>query len=314
MSPRGRARASTEAVQVTSLAKDGYTRRRALDTAGLRGTVLLHARLLLRSLFFDHFLRRVAVPPVTEIFQSHADIYSDPAEFVRGLIRLSGPSRGDQVSSYAQEYRALLGELEERNLARRIVSYPEDWRVGEGSGLALYSLVRQCRPSLVVETGVANGHSSVLILQALRRNGMGRLVSVDVSPDAGALANEEERQNWELVILPRRLRRRAFSTWMRELGPVDLFVHDSDHSYRWQALEYSIAWPRLGRGGILCSDDVDSSRAFFDFCARESIQPVLLMDRRKLFGAAVSPQVGGGLAESSRVCEEGPGARQDVSE
>ena len=46
---------------------------------------------------------------------------------------------------------------------------------------------------------------------------------------------------------------------------VDLFVHDSDHSYGHMLWEYSTAWPRLSGGGVLYSDDIEWNSAFRDF-------------------------------------------------
>jgi predicted O-methyltransferase YrrM len=148
--------------------------------------------------------------------------------------------------------------------------------------------VRQRRPTLVVETGVANGYSTVLILSALKRNGHGRLLSVDVNANVGTLVRDEGTERWELSILPRRRRRSALAALIGGISEIDLFIHDSDHSYGWQAFEYAMAWPRLAWDGILFSDDVDSSRAFFDFCARKARRPVLLLDRRKLVGAVAA--------------------------
>ena len=46
--------------------------------------------------------------------------------------------------------------------------------------IILYLLVRKYRPSLVVETGVAQGVSSRFILEALKDNGEGKLISIDL--------------------------------------------------------------------------------------------------------------------------------------
>jgi hypothetical protein len=45
---------------------------------------------------------------------------------------------------------------------------------------SIYAVVRILKPRAMVETGVANGKSSALILRALERNGSGRLYSVDL--------------------------------------------------------------------------------------------------------------------------------------
>lgn len=189
-------------------------------------------------------------------FHSHA------RGFLRGLLDLTAPTLLLEANLYTQEYETLLQDLDQRYRGIR-TAYPTEWSVESETGRALYSLVRQRRPSFVVETGVANGHSTVLVLQALKINGHGRLLSVDVSANVGALLCDQERDRWELSILPRRRRRYALSVLMAGMPEIDLFIHDSDHSYGWKALEYALAWPQLSRDGILFTDDVHASRAFF---------------------------------------------------
>ena len=42
---------------------------------------------------------------------------------------------------------------------------------------------------------------------------------------------------------------------------------------------------------MICSDDVDKSFAFLDFCKARRLEPVLLLDRRKVFGVTrVAPR------------------------
>jgi len=146
----------------------------------------------------------------------------------------------------------------------------------------LYRLVRSARPSLVVETGVHRGKSSVAILAALRANGRGRLVSIDLPRrvpwvnadgkwegttvavgDTGCLVPSAWRDRWTLLLgdarslLPEAVR-----------GGVDLFFHDSEHSFDQMTFEYSTAWAELSVGGILATDDVNWSEAWPTFLWR----------------------------------------------
>jgi len=142
----------------------------------------------------------------------------------------------------------------------------------------LYALVRAARPAIVVETGVCNGLSSAYLLKAMEKNGHGALHSIDL-PNAptrgdariiadpeqtGGLVPEALRARWSLVLgdasteLPRLLGR---------LGAIDVFLHDSRHTYEHMLWEYRTAWPALRPGGFLLSDDVHWSAAFADFMA-----------------------------------------------
>ena len=151
------------------------------------------------------------------------------------------------------------------------------------SVLAGFLVIRVLKPRLVVETGVAQGISTYYFLKALELNGAGRLFSVDhpnrdpagysydgkvdkvyvpekLSP--GWLVPDSLRGRWEL-----RFGRSS------EILPtldfeVDMFHHDSEHSYQNMMFEYEWALQHLVGGGVLSSDDVSWNRAFTDFVGR----------------------------------------------
>ena len=138
----------------------------------------------------------------------------------------------------------------------------------------LYRLVRQFRPRRAVETGVYFGKSTVAILAALRRNGVGRLISIDLpeSPEEapsrtpkriGKLVPASLRDRWELRLGDaKELLPAALS------GGVDFFLHDSDHTYAHMTFEYETAWNALPVGGVLASDDTQWSTAWDEFLLR----------------------------------------------
>ena len=53
-------------------------------------------------------------------------------------------------------------------------------------------------------------------------------------------------------------------------------MHDSEHSFDCMWFEFNAAWPALRDGGILLSDDVNSTEAFPRFAAEQSRRPVRL--------------------------------------
>ncbi len=133
-------------------------------------------------------------------------------------------------------------------------------------GLTLYALMRAFSPRICVETGAFLGSSARAILSDLVRRGDGRLYSVDVDkPGAnryGELIPTEWRERWEL-----RLQKHEpiLPALLEELHSVDLFLHDSRHTYRHMHWEYELAWPYLRTGGCLASHDVITTTAFDDF-------------------------------------------------
>ncbi|EEZ92668.1 MAG: hypothetical protein BJBARM4_0735, partial [Candidatus Parvarchaeum acidiphilum ARMAN-4] len=135
----------------------------------------------------------------------------------------------------------------------------------------------------IVETGVANGHSTFIILKALEKNDYGTLTSIDISQKAGVLIDSDMKKNWNLVVIKPNAKsiRRFFEKFDRN---IDIFIHDSNHSFFWQSLEYSLALPHMSGHSILLSDDIDTSYAFYNFCVRQNGVAFILYDNRKLFG------------------------------
>ena len=143
----------------------------------------------------------------------------------------------------------------------------------------LYLFTRTFRPHVFVETGVLNGFSSAFILLAMKHNQAGTLFSVDLPPvderiraqGTGALpqgkgpgwaipAGLRSRHQLSLgdarVVLPQLLERHR---------PLDVFLHDSDHSYEHMMFEMSLAWSYLRSAGWLLCDNVEANDSFFEF-------------------------------------------------
>jgi len=140
-----------------------------------------------------------------------------------------------------------------------------------------YAAVRALAPDCIVETGVANGVSSLYLLLALRKNGRGQLHSIGLADPAFLppgkdpcwLVPEWLRPTWQVhlgdarEILPRLL---------AQLGKIEIFIHDSLHTYEHMLWEFEAAYPHLRSGGLLFSDDALWNNAFYDF-ARKNGNP-----------------------------------------
>ncbi|BFU42306.1 class I SAM-dependent methyltransferase [Krasilnikovia sp. MM14-A1004] len=188
----------------------------------------------------------------------------------------------DEVAKVVDEFDELNDQLKQRYTERQTL-FPERWGVEQGTGLTLYGLTRLLKPATVVETGIADGRSSFMILSALDRNGHGTLYSFDVRPDAGSLVLGHPR--WKRTVSDAKEPRRSFTEVIDGLDTIDLFLHDSDHGYPNQMFEYESAWPKIPPGGVLASDDVDLTKAYVDFATRIGARPQFLFDRRKILGA-----------------------------
>lgn len=155
----------------------------------------------------------------------------------------------------------------------------------------LYAICRFLKPNVVVETGVGLGASSSFILQALKDNKFGELYSIDnprsiYSSDAGIRINESVytsqdsllgclvpdhlRKHWTLVLGKSR---DELHPLCKHLGIVDLFFHDSEHTYQNMLEEYETVWPHIRKNGILTSHDIDWNNAFDDFSEKNHCAP-----------------------------------------
>ncbi len=134
----------------------------------------------------------------------------------------------------------------------------------------LYMAVRFRKPQIVFETGVEDGQSSAVILRALNENEEGKLVSIDLPSKTlppncqpGWAIPDYLRERHHLILgdskdlLPR---------LFREYPNIDIFFHDSLHTFEHQYFEYTTSWPHLSEGGFLLSDDIFWSPAFYRFC------------------------------------------------
>jgi hypothetical protein len=136
--------------------------------------------------------------------------------------------------------------------------------------LLQYAAVRAFSPLCIVETGIANGVSSLYLLLALHKNGRGCLHSVGL--DDPAFLPPGEKPGW---LVPDWLRGR-WHTYIgdsREILPgllaklrhVDLFIHDSLHTYEHMTWEFEAVYPFVRVGGLIFSDDALWNSAFQDF-------------------------------------------------
>lgn len=178
---------------------------------------------------------------------------ADPAAYERALDSMALPERepGDQT---AWESRLMLIRI-------------------------LGTLVRLAPPRIAVEIGVERGYSSAVILQAMAERETGRLYSIDLpSVEAdrpgftGHVIPEALKHRWELDLGPSQQR---LPRLLEQIEPVDLLLHDGDHSYDSQMLDLSNAWPRLRPGAIVVVDDVWST-ALLDFARTHGQDPIVV--------------------------------------
>ena len=195
-------------------------------------------------------------------FSEEIRVFENYQNFLKCLIDYDEPSK-IYSTSLNNTYFNLIEEIESvygKDKSISVLSLDES--------ISLYFLIKNLKPEIVVETGVSDGMSSFIILSALNENGKGKLYSIDLADvgmpklygkEPGWIVDEELRKRWTLIYgktsdeLPELL---------EKLKYVDIFLHDSEHSYENMQFEFSLALKYMKEGSLLLSDDARANSAF----------------------------------------------------
>jgi len=204
------------------------------------------------------------------------------------------------TSEFSQLWPEVIHGLESRGIQAGPMSFLA-WNDGDaGFVRALWCLTRHLKPDKIVETGVAHGVTSRFLLEALERNGKGKLFSIDLPPlerpwrkQVGMAVGDRFGNRWKYI---KGSSRRRLPALLSELGQIDLFIHDSLHSEHNVRFEMDLAWTALRPDGALVVDDVDANWGFRTFvdafsgvesmiCEAEPLRPdVRRFNQKGLFG------------------------------
>jgi hypothetical protein len=200
------------------------------------------------------------------------------------------------IAAHRQDFAAYAMALDP-DLWRETLAYCEILKTRAGEILAglgvrlgggayypmLYFLTRQCRPDVIVETGVAAGYSSQVFLAALARNGRGRLYSSDfpyvrlenAERYIGILVEEPLKSRWELFTKGDQVNLPAI---FDKVSSIDLFHYDSDKSYAGRAFALATVMPKMARPGLIVMDDIQDNTFFKDYVERHAIASFALFE------------------------------------
>lgn len=182
-----------------------------------------------------------------------------------------------------QDINIIKKKLENQFTEEEMARYAHGASVGLKE-VVLYALIRRYKPTLMIETGVAQGVSTYFILKAMHDNNKGLLISIDYpnrNPDGykdlgdkqdnvyipthlepGWLVPNSLRSRWEFHegkssdILPKLNKKKGKS--------IEAFFHDSDHSY--SNMQFELAWAITHmKKGIIIADDTSRNYAWNDF-------------------------------------------------
>lgn len=176
-------------------------------------------------------------------------------------------SMWEAVARFAREIR---GSEFMDEMIRRRDAFGSDGVMGALDCATLYGLTRWLRPMVVVESGGFIGMSSAFILRALVDEKLhgSKLYSIELSADCeqGALIPEELRTLPGFVPVRGRIEDLLKNSELPR--SIDMFLHDSSHTYHHMLWEFRQFWPRLRDGGLLVSHDVQMNAAFSEFVTK----------------------------------------------
>ncbi len=161
---------------------------------------------------------------------------------------------------------------------------------GAGALELIYEACEFTEAKSVVETGVAYGWSSMAALLSLEKRG-GTLYSSDMpylgqngDEYVGYVVPEKLKKSWKLF---RHADRESLPRIMGEIQEIDVVHYDSDKAYDGMMWAYSQLYPRLRKGGVFISDDINDNSAFQDFCEKNGIEPTVVDFEGKYVGVFV---------------------------
>lgn len=183
-----------------------------------------------------------------------------------------------EFESYVAEFEAsdVLATIDDaRTEHRRRTGHGRFAAINQFMHPRLYALVRKLEPETVVETGVCNGVSTLIVLRALEANGHGHLYSVDHPPEEripdgeqpGWIIPDDLRDRWSLTI---GLSQEELPGVIDGLNEIDLFLHDTKASILNEELD--IVWSKLAREAVIAADDVHESDVFGDVVASRDVE------------------------------------------
>lgn len=186
---------------------------------------------------------------------------------------------------YTEKYVADLG----RKYGARYIA---GW-VNLEDALFLYWLVRRLNPKTIVQTGVCNGLSAAFMVLALVKNGgHGKLLAVDLphifdpkdsqwtkkDGSYGVLIPEGKTSGWLVPDAYRHLIEVRYGDakillpeLLKTLDGIDMFYHDSDHTYNHMMFEFQSVKNKMSPGSIIVADDIAWNSSLWDFADEHSM-------------------------------------------
>lgn len=263
------------------------------------------SRDLPRAQKIARLLRTLGADPVTVIralpgelrqrHGSHQRLETDEAwdEHLHGLLGAAWPCpQGQRLDEILADIGALLAA---RGLGFGRFTYGYYSDADSSLCRATWCVALHTRPEVVIETGVAHGITSRIVLETLRQNDLGHLWSVDLPfpfdhqlhTETGAAVTDACRRRWSYLEGSSKQR---LPRLVAEVGHVEMFIHDSLHTAKNTLFETEQAASAMPVGGVMLVDDIGSHEGFAAFAGRHPEYQTIICpsaDRLGVFGVAV---------------------------
>jgi predicted O-methyltransferase YrrM len=148
-----------------------------------------------------------------------------------------------------------------------------------GSADLIYAVCEAINAKTVVETGVAQGFSTLAMLLSVTKRG-GHVYSVDMpavalkdTSEVGIAVPQRLRPSWSLFPYPDSV---GLGKALDKIDRIDFCHYDSDKSYEGRCIAYPMLWNKLRSRGIFMSDDIGDNTAFRDFSEELGLSPIVL--------------------------------------
>lgn len=165
-----------------------------------------------------------------------------------------------------------------------------------GRRIAWYAIVRAVKPKIVVETGVDKGLGSVVLCSALLRNKAegfeGRYFGTEIVPEYGFLLKPPYNKIGSILYGD------SIKSLKKFKNKIDIFINDSDHSTKYEYLEYLAIEKLLTKQSLILGDNSHVSDALWKFSQKYNREFLFLPEWPKDHWY---PGAGVGISFSSRV-------------
>ena len=189
----------------------------------------------------------------------------DAIDFNTFLYRIS--------ETYLPNFPTSIGESEDASLwvnsnfenvakHKHKLPFPNHFNADSSFSIICHALTRYLKPAIVLETGVAYGITSAIVLLAIERNNYGKLISIDLPPLSDPLGEftglgipKNLRNDWVLHVGSTR---RLLPKVLEETKNIGLFISDSANIYSLQRYEFESVWKALSSGGVMVFNNISS--------------------------------------------------------